>query len=97
MVLLLIFVVLVPLVGKLCRESALPLIVVDLVPRVGGLGIKQFQGRIGNKRGRLRASQAQAGSKPRRNPAHELSSNAFMAEGSAAVAQALVPCVETAT
>ena len=40
MVLLLIFVVLVPLVGKMCREFALPLIVVDLVPRVGGMGIK---------------------------------------------------------
>ena len=42
MVLLLISVVLVPLMGKLCREIALPLIFVDLVPRVGGLGAKIF-------------------------------------------------------
>ena len=38
MVLLLISVVLVPLMGKLCREIALPPIFVDLVPRVDGFG-----------------------------------------------------------
>ena len=44
MVLLLMSVVLVPLMGKLCREIAVPLIFVDLVPRVGGLGTIFFSG-----------------------------------------------------
>jgi len=98
MVLLIISVVLVPLVGKLCREIALPLIVVDLVPRVGGFGHQNFSGsHKGQARAPFRVSHAQAGAKPHRNPAHGLSSNVFMALGSGAVAQTLVLCVETAT
>ena len=98
MVLLPIFVVFVPLVAELYREFALPLISVDLVPRVGGFGHQNFF-RItwGQTRVAFRPSHAQAGAKPHRNPAHELSSNVFMALGSGAVAQTLVLCVETAT
>ena len=52
MVLLLMSVVLVPLLGKLYREFALPLISVDLVPRVGGVEHQFFfQDRVGNIRG----------------------------------------------
>ena len=42
MVLLLMSVVLVPLLGDLYREFALPFISVDLVPRVGGFGHQIF-------------------------------------------------------
>ena len=42
MVLLLMSVVLVPLLRKLYREFALPLISVGLVPRVGGVGHNIF-------------------------------------------------------
>ena len=55
---------------------------------------KYFSVSYGTKRGRLRASHARAGSKSLRYPAHELRSTSV---GSGAVAQALVPCVETAT
>ena len=42
MVLLLMSVLLVPLLGKLYCEFALPLMSVDLVPRVGGVGHQHF-------------------------------------------------------
>ena len=51
-VLLLMSVVLVPLLGKLYRECALPLMSVDLVPRVGGVGHQHFcQDHMGDIRG----------------------------------------------
>ena len=46
---LLMSVVLVPLLGELCCEIALPLISVDLAPRVGGLGANLFQESLGDK------------------------------------------------
>ena len=43
--------------------------------------LKKIRIACGQTRGCLRASHAQAGSKPRRNPAHELSSNACYGGG----------------
>ena len=88
-------VVLVPLVGKLCREFALPFISVDLMPRVGGFG-HQILFRItwGQTRVSFRARQAQAGSKPLRNPAHGRSGSLLAkAVGSGVVAQTLAPTI----
>ena len=97
MVRLPIFVV-VPLVAELYREFALPLISVDLVPRVGGFGHQFFQDHIGNKRG---CPFGPATLKRDRNlfeiPRMGSSSLPAKAVGSSAAAQTLVPCVETAT
>ena len=60
MVRLPIFVV-VPLVAELYREFALPLISVDLVPRVGGFGHQIFQDHMGTNEGALRGQPRSSG------------------------------------
>ena len=71
MVRLLMSVVLVQLLSKLYREVALPIMSVDLAARVGVVGHQYF---LRTTRGTyevpFRASHAQAGSKPLRNPGH---------------------------
>ena len=59
----------------------LPLIFVDVAPRVGGLGAKFFSGTHAGKRVPIRASHVKAGSKPFRYPAHELGSAALVGGG----------------
>ena len=69
MVLLLMSVVLVPLLGKLYCEFALPLMSVDLVPRVGGVRHHHFfRTTWGTYEGALSGQPCLAGPKPLRNP-----------------------------
>ena len=64
----------------------------DVAPRAGGLGAEKCSGtHAGKDEGALKANHAQAGLKSFRYPAHELGPAAFMAVGSCAVAQTLVP------
>ena len=87
------------LVGGRGLLFALPLIVVDFVPRVGGFGHKKFvQDRIAAKGERLRACHAQGGAEPlglrRMSSACPMP---FKADGSGAVCTAVALCVGAAT
>ena len=98
MVLLFTSVVFVPSVGELYREFALPLISVDLVPRVGGFGHQNFfRTTLGTNEGALLGQPRSSGTETSLKSRAWAQAHCLQAVGSGAAAQTLVPCVETAT